>query len=424
MPQRRRHGLMRDRSPPRRLDYDENDYPARAPMYGVELSDMEGIDLFYNVTLHDKAKPQFSGKSYLLLEHPFQRVIPKPPQILKQIPAIIEIVIRATNTLTPPSESWASDDENSGLESDSQKDNANIIDSGTEGEESKSEKENPWQINKERFESHLEEYQLKSYQVISMLIHSSHLQSLIRSVIVYYPAFNFKGNKMEFSFPFKPLMHYYHDLVALRMKGKSEKPMEEHLSENNMPPENMAQAQSKALDEDTLHALDVLLAYLEPIYSSTIQPEESRYREGLASWHLLWYLFKPGSDVYAMVGGKLAAFVVEEVIDADQRPRTGANVIIRCWSLAYKSRRVTKARTEFIIYSFTGEREISSLRAMPCSYVDAADKGKTRNILEALGAKYYEILKQVPTLRAYCGYAWGKRRKTIKSNKSEQRTYV
>ena len=387
---------------------------------------MEGVDLYYNVILYDRVEPHRSGDSYFLLEHPFQRVVSKPPQMSQKTSAIIEIVIRAMNIPFPiliqqaQKSSASDDDEDTKSESDSHEDNVRIRDSKPEGQESRSRKKSSWQSNKERFAKRLEKYQLESYQVVSMLVHSSHLQALLRSVIVYYPAFSSKGNNMEISHPFKPLMHYYHDLVALKTKGKSDKPVVEHQSENNMPLENMAQMQSKVLDKDTLHALDVLLAYLEPAYSSTIQPEESRYREGLAPWGLLWLLFKPGSDVYARVDGKLAAFVVGEVTEEVGR------AIIKCWSLAYKSRRLMKKRTEFTINMFIGEREISSLPVFPCTYLDESDKGKTKASLETLGETYYEILKQVPTFRAYSGYAWGKRRKAVKISKkgSEQRIYV
>jgi hypothetical protein len=213
-----------------------------------------------------------------------------------------------------------------------------------------------------------------------MRIHSPDLQALLRSVIVYYPAFNLKGNKMEIRYPFNPLMHYYNYLVTLKMKGKSNKPVEERLSENTIVLEKMAETQSKALDGDTLHALDVLLAYLETVYLSTLQPEESRYREGFASWRLLWFLLKPGSDVYARVDGKLADFVEQDVtvlyavVEGTKRERAGLNII--CWRLAYKSRRVMKEAIHFIIPEFIGEREISSLPVFPCTYIDTADKGK------------------------------------------------
>jgi hypothetical protein len=396
-------------------------------MHGVEASEMEGVDLFYNVVLEDRAKPHLSGEYYFLLQHPFERVIPKPPPISQKTAAIIEILIRATNVLIPlffqpTQDPLTGDDENAESESDNQEEDAKTGDGKPGGVES-SGKKSSWQLNQERFSKRLDEYQLESFRVVSMVVHSSHLQLLLRSVIVYYPGFNLKGNRIEVPFPFEPLMHYYNNLVALKVGGESDKLEEEHLSEINKSGETKAQTQSKELDEETLHALDVLLAYLKPTYSSFIQPEESRYQEGLASFRFLWFLFKPGSDVYARVDGKLAAFVVEEVAESVSKGRS--DIIVKCWSLAYKARRVMKVRSQYTIYDFIGEREILSLPVFPCMYLDKTDKGKTKANLETLGEKYYEILKEVPAYRAYSGYTWGKRRKTVKSGKrSEERTHV
>jgi hypothetical protein len=392
------------------------EFPAAPPRYEGELSETGAIDLFYNVTLEDRMEPDISGGYYYLLEHPFERVQPKnPPQVSQKAPSIIEIILLATRIPYKPrlrQVPLADDDKNNESEGDRKEDDAKIGESKYGG--------NFWERNKEQFEKRLEKYQFQSFHVVSMMIHSSHLQALLRSVIVYYPTFNLKGNKIDVPYPFKPLFHYYNDLVALQMNCKSKKMEEGHLTSTNIPGEIIAQTQSKALDQDTLHALDVLLAYLKPFYLSLIQREESRYREGLASHGLLWFLFKPGSDVYARVDGKLAAFVFEGFSNLVE-----GRAVIKCWHLAYKGRRVTKVITEFTIYEFYGEREILSLPVFPCTYFDKSDKGKTKASLESLGEKYYEILKEVPAYRAYSGYAWGQRRKTVKGKKSsEERTYV
>jgi hypothetical protein len=397
-----------------------------APKFGVEASEMEGVDLFYNVILDDRVKPHLSGVSYYLLQHPFERVQPKPRIIPQEKSAIIEILIRALNLYFPllqPEALVDSDDETPESGNDSQEDSPKTSEIKPGRPEPKSENKNSWQLNQERFAKRLEKYQLESFRVHSLLVHSPHLQALLRSVIVYYPSFNLKGNKIEILHPFKPLMHYYNDLVALKMDSERDKVEESHPIENFSPGETTNQTQPKALDKDTLHALDVLLEYLRPTFLSTLQPEESRYREGMASYDLLWFLFKPGTDVYARVDGKIAAFVVAEFHQSESRGKDKS--IINCWSLAYKSRRVMKVKSQFTIWEFIGEKEIISLPVFPCTYLDKTDKGKTRASIEALGAKYYEILKQVPTFRAYSGHAWGKQRKGAKSSKgSEERTYV
>jgi hypothetical protein len=97
-----RSGPNRGRGPPPPPPgYRGSHFLATAPRYGVEVLEMEGVDFFYHIILDDRAQPHLSGGSSFLLEHPFQRVVPKPPQIPEKTYVIIEIVIRATNTLPP-----------------------------------------------------------------------------------------------------------------------------------------------------------------------------------------------------------------------------------------------------------------------------------------------------------------------------------
>jgi hypothetical protein len=408
--------------------YGPNAVPgSSAPKFGVDASEMEGVDLFYNVILDDRIKPHLSGGSYYLLHHPFERVQPKPPIIPQEKSAIIEIVIRAMNILFPPffhgPSLMDSDDEKNDSEDDNEKGKAENGDTKDGLAEPEAKKKSSWQLNQERFAKRLEKYQLESFKVSSLIIHSRHLQDLLRSVIVYYPSFNLKGNKIEIQHPFEPLMHYYNDLAVLKMNGDDDRMTEKVPPGSIDPEETVNRTQSKLLDKDTLHALDVLLTYLTPTYLSTFQPEQSRYQEGFASYSLLWMLFKPGTDIYARVDGKLAAFVVEDFFESESRGKDKS--IINCWSLAYRSRRVMKTKSQFAIYEYMGEKEIMSLPVFPCAYLDRTDKGKTRASIEALGAKYYEILKQVPTFRAYSGQAWSKKRKGSKSKKgAEERVYV
>lgn len=359
-----------------------------------ELEGIEDVDLFYKITLENASGFNVDSE-FLLLENPFAKFEPKTPKVSDKTSAIIGIEIRAYNTRAlqifeyPLEAKPADQDGDDKTENNAKDDDPKVRDSDTGHSESTSNKKDFWTVNKKNFEQRLQEFRLEGYEVLSMHIHSPHLQELLRSIIEYYPTQSFKGNDIKIYYPFKPLLHYHVELEALRLNNKSGK-LEEGC---NVPEGTSSKSQSKALDEPTLHALGVLLDYLKPGYSEVIPQEESRYREGLATYELLWYLFRPGTDVYSRVDGKLAAFVVESVTE-----NTGASgkdyLTIKCWNLAYKRRRVVKDDSSFTIDSYDGVKEILSFRVFPCRYIDIDDKGKTRTSLETLGAKYYDILKQ------------------------------
>ena len=76
-------------------------------------------------------------------------------------------------------------------------------------------------------------------------------------------------------------------------------------------------------DQDTTHQIGVLLAYLGPTYHKEIVPKLNNHKLGKASFKKLWVLFQPGIDVYALMNGQYARFVVLscEILEADKSAR-------------------------------------------------------------------------------------------------------
>jgi hypothetical protein len=244
-------------------------------------------------------------------------------------------------------------------------------------------------------------------------IYSKNLLKLLRSVVHRYPGQSLNGEKIAVNAPFEMLAHYYNDLNTLR-NGTLD--IQAKVSHEGFGEEQPGQrTQADLLDEATLYDLNILLRAFKWYYVKNFAPEEASYNLGVTSHRLLWFLFKPGVDVYARIGGKIAGFVFERC-EKRGDPRTGGvyrldeepvtSWVIHCWSLIYNGRRIVKTSHEFYIDKFRGERQIISLPVFPRVYLDNLDYGKTRARLQDLGKKYYNIIRQSPVHMQYCGLTW------------------
>jgi len=262
-------------------------------------------------------------------------------------------------------------------------------------------------------------------------IFSRNLLRLLRSVVRHYPGQNLKGEKIIVTSPFEMLAHYYNDLNALQNRALDILAKTSHDGPDDAEqPE--AREQADLLDQATVDDLNVLLHAFKRHYVKNFAPEEARHKVGFASYGLIWFLFRPGVDVYARVGGKLAGLVFERCEKRGQRLRAGAYVreddrvggssywVVHCWSLTYNDRRIVKTFHEIFVDKFRGERSITSLPVFPCSYLDNLDGGKTRARLQDLGEKYYNIIRRSPAHLKYCGMTWDLERGQRESSQTLQ----
>jgi hypothetical protein len=263
-------------------------------------------------------------------------------------------------------------------------------------------------------------------------IHSRNLQRLLRAVVQRYPGQSLKGEKIVVKAPFEMLAHYYNDLNALQsgtsdVLAKARRDATDDAEQPEMP------EKTDLLDGATIYDLKVLLRAFKLHYVKNLAPEEARYNVGVTSFGLLWFLFKPGVDVYARIGGKIAGFVFERCEkrgDRGDRDRYGERIpgesgqtnyyVAHCWNMTYNGRRIVKTWHEFYIDKFRGERQITSLLVFPCIYLDRSDGGKTRARLQDLGEKYYNIIRKSPAHRVYCGMTWDLEREDMHDETGER----
>lgn len=259
----------------------------------------------------------------------------------------------------------------------------------------------------------------ESVENLTLHIHSDHLRDELQRVAGYYPSQNLNGDTIIIAYPYQILMHY---ISALKDAKKNYEESCEDVSNNELDEFGAVVLSQK---KQKTHALGVLLEFLSPIYSKEI--EAGALMQALpipmTTWSMLWLLFKPGTDVYAKVGGKWRAFVImsaEEIKPhakkwpyfMEEPPPQTARMSIKVWSLTVAGEGLLRRERRFDIDKFYGEREVSSLSLVPCEVYDRLNGMGRRTELEDRGAIFYNILKSLPKHFYYTGKAVAKLEKT------------
>jgi hypothetical protein len=226
------------------------------------------------------------------------------------------------------------------------------------------------------------DFQAISVDTKGIRIYSSFLIQAIRSIVKYYPSQNLKSAVIYVESPFKMLLHHLHDLRKLRDTYA-------------------ADSEEDTLEDDTVHGLTLLLEFLKPYYTKSIQAEELRYQKGLATSDTLWFLYRPGCNVYGQVKGIWRAFVVYSAGGASKGSSRGVGV--SAWYIVWKGDRFCRRRRHFFIEAFEGERKIASLPLIPTQYFEGASQ--TSTLLEKRGQRYCRIMQNIPRHMKYNGEA-------------------
>ena len=240
----------------------------------------------------------------------------------------------------------------------------------------------------------------------TIYIYSRHLQRALRALVTYYPSQTLTGRTVIVNHPYSILMHYYHELQALKdTYTNSELTDDAYLQ---------AHYQDKIRDEDTASDIKTLFKFLAPWYHQHIVPELQRHLQPqpVATFAMLWFLFKPGEDVYRKVNGKYMGYVIQSITYREKLREYDARIvshksrynrwIVSVWNIGYTRQLLFRESHRYSIFEFQGEREITSLGIFPSKFLDRLDGNKTRSTLQIRGRRHYELIKRSP---AHMGYA-------------------
>jgi hypothetical protein len=157
-----------------------------------------------------------------------------------------------------------------------------------------------------------EEFDERMMEQKQLIIHSPHLMKALRSVVEYYPGQSLLGDTITINEPCSILVHYRKEL---REYGE------------------------QCADAEATHHISVLLKYLEDNLGYKIHEEDARYQKStpVATFEMLWMLFKPGMDVYAEIDEQRGGFVVQSTLPVTENRTYGMPMPLKVmmWYLDY-----------------------------------------------------------------------------------------
>lgn len=217
-----------------------------------------------------------------------------------------------------------------------------------------------------------DDFDERSMEEKELIIHSELIIKALRKVVDYYPGQSLLGNTITIKEPFSILVHFREELEEYRRTCD---------------------------DEEAAHHISVLQKYLEDNLGDKILEEDERYKRPtpVATFEMLWMLYKPGTDVYATIDDQRGGFVVQScsaTADPSKAIAMGrlSPLKIQMWYMDFDGRYLGRRQHEVIIVPFEGEREITSLKVIPARYLDCDPETSPRPALEARGEKFYKML--------------------------------
>ncbi|KAL4963722.1 P-loop containing nucleoside triphosphate hydrolase protein [Aspergillus stella-maris] len=170
--------------------------------------------------------------------------------------------------------------------------------------------------------------------------------------------------------------------------------------------EGVKESHDEEYSETCRQHLDILLGYLDDHATTLLKGVTSMLSHAAPriTSRCLWYLFKPGSNVYVRENGKLNAYVVESSRYAtghswDSPQASPAAYRVYVWNLHFDGRHLSRSVDCFSIPVFSGKREIRSLPVFPVEFHD--DETLRQQLIDR-GKKFVEMMKQ-PAFREYNG---------------------
>ncbi|KAK0633002.1 P-loop containing nucleoside triphosphate hydrolase protein [Immersiella caudata] len=221
-----------------------------------------------------------------------------------------------------------------------------------------------------------------------MVVHSPYLRAAISAAVGYYSTFSSSGDEMVIEAPYQVLVHHWKALE----KYKDSQP-ESHGGD---------------YAATTKKHIEVLLGFLEQTFSEKIEAEEHRWNNssgGTATFDMFWLLLKPGSIVYQEHRGHLVPRIISAVLKNDQ-VRAEEAYVVDVWDIVFERGRLRRRMHKATIYTWNGERTISTLPLIPARFVPDGEKEVAEKQI-ALGKVYWELSKQ-PCYREYNGEVVGK----------------
>lgn len=225
-----------------------------------------------------------------------------------------------------------------------------------------------------------------------VIIHSRRVMDALQFLIKYYPDLDLGGLAVRIPQPYALFYHHINEIKAFQ--DTHHRPKEDQPA-NDTPTPGSKRTHIQTCDEETYKHLEILREVIENDNLTEVQEELDRHHQSpaVATYSMLWLLFKPGTKVYIRrLGSPVSAGVVLSIQGGDLDPGKSEPFSIDYWTLGFDGARLGRLPHNFVIKPFVGERRISELEITPCNFYDAEDSGALRDHLINRGQKYWKFL--------------------------------
>lgn len=233
-----------------------------------------------------------------------------------------------------------------------------------------------------------------------LVVNSPFLAKGLREVVQYYPSFQSMARKLSIPEPYAVLFHHFESIEA-----RAGSPVSGTMC---MSPHDKNQEESDLIKKH----MQILLEFLRPIREERIVRCEE-YLSGSTpqvAFDMIWYLLKPGMDVYIHINGSPQAAVVVGVKRGDNDSsgvwEPESPVLwwhIDLWRLETDGSRVYRSPTAVLMNFYPGLREVEGLAVCPCAIWDAHDGGERRRDILCRSRIFFKALRQGNLLVDYNG---------------------
>ncbi|KAL8669048.1 MAG: hypothetical protein Q9168_006348 [Polycauliona sp. 1 TL-2023] len=236
-----------------------------------------------------------------------------------------------------------------------------------------------------------------------MTIHSPYLMDIMPKVVLYYPVSKSSGSNllagrsMKISKPYRMLGGVRPELKSLR-----ESYMKDLAGSDEKSEEDDENTKVKRI---TIKHIERLEHEIDKVLEEPMRLELDGYRQEppVASFDMLWLLFRPGTEVYTVINDETVCCRV--LTPVWEKLETRVTMELRMWFLDFNGTHVDRRRHTVRFDSFEGKREILSLEAYPKTYWK--DETLPQRMIDR-GKKYMTFLQRNAPQCQYKGFAFAK----------------
>ncbi|KAJ5380366.1 uncharacterized protein N7496_002794 [Penicillium cataractarum] len=176
----------------------------------------------------------------------------------------------------------------------------------------------------------------KSLSIKSVVVQSEPLKTFLGKVLKGYPGVTASLDHLEFTRPFKPLLHRWENFVQLR--------------------------EEEELDPTTKEHVDLFHKVFEEELKGMLTRKKDLVRNGVITHPLIWTLFEP-NDVVISNGSTPRAYLFSNVTNG----RSG-EWVLTCKHIDFDGKNFGYKEEEFTVDSFIGTKPITSLSVYPLKH--------------------------------------------------------